>query len=171
MLNGYVEKCKRFDFFYQELGQLISQIGLEVGFKVRLQNLLSMFVTKAIAMERSILTGKDLSEDAQLVMWKNFIVKVVDFIRKYHKTRDLIGMLSSGEDDEGLEEIDMGKLLAILDVNSLTEDAVSVNVLRKNNDCYGVGCMKRWGRLIPALSAVIDSIIDVVGGDHRCCWR
>jgi len=43
-------------------------------------------------------------------------------------------------------------LLAILDVNSLTEDAVSANVLRKNSDCYGVGL---W--LLPSFV------------NHSCC--
>lgn len=27
--------------------------------------------------------------------------------------------------------------------------------------------MKRWGRRIPTMEAVVDSISDVVGGDHR----
>jgi hypothetical protein len=132
-----------------------------------------ILVTKAIAMERSILVGKDLSEDTQLVMWKNFIDKVVDSVRKCHKTRDLIGKLSIGENEDELDvpdvdlfrpesigevnssediDIDMVKLLAILDVNSLTEDSVSANVLRKNNDCYGVGL---W--LLPSFI------------NHSCC--
>ncbi|RYR64834.1 hypothetical protein Ahy_A03g010869 isoform A [Arachis hypogaea] len=130
-----------------------------------------ILVTRAIVMERSILAGKDLSEDAQLAMWKNFIQKVSEFARKCYKTRDLIGMLSIGEDEEELEipdidlfrpenvgnmdsceMIDMEKLLAILDVNSLTEDAVSANVLRKNNDSYGVGL---W--LLPSFI------------NHSCC--
>ncbi|KAL5055194.1 hypothetical protein RYX36_035876 [Vicia faba] len=117
-----------------------------------------ILITKAIAMERSMLTGKGLSEDIQLVMWKNFVDKVVELVRKCHKTRDLIEKLSIGGNEDELDvpdvdlfrpesigemnsrdEIDMVKLLAILDVNSLTEEAVSANVLRKNNDCYGVG--------------------------------
>ncbi|CAL0331231.1 unnamed protein product [Lupinus luteus] len=185
MLNGYVEKCKKFEFL-SRTGSIDLSDWVATGFQGKAPELAEhigaiqirkseisgrgmfatknidagslILVTKAIAMERSILGGKDLSEDAQLVMWKNFIDKVVDFIRKCPKTRDLIGKLSSGEDEEGLEvpdidifrpeslenmesneEIDMGKLFAILDVNSLTEDAVSANVLRKNNDCYGVG--------------------------------
>jgi hypothetical protein len=36
------------------------------------------------------------------------------------------------------------------------------------SEAYGSErCMKRWGRRIPALDAVVDSITDVVGGDHR----
>ncbi|OIV94231.1 hypothetical protein TanjilG_08529 [Lupinus angustifolius] len=198
MLNGYVEKCKKFEFL-SRTGSIDLSDWVASGFQGKAPELAEhigpvqirkseisgrgmfatknidagslILVTKAIAMERSILGGKDLSEDAQLVMWKNFIDKVVDFIRKCPKTRDLIGKLSSGEDEEGLEvpdidifrpeslenmesigEIDMGKLFAILDVNSLTEDAVSANVLRKNNDCYGVGL---W--LLPSFI------------NHSCC--
>ncbi|KAJ1405819.1 Tetratricopeptide-like helical domain superfamily [Sesbania bispinosa] len=197
-LSGYLEKCKKFEFLSRtgsldlsewvsngfpgkapELAEYIGAVqirkseisgrGLFATKNIDAGSLI--LVTKAIAMERSILGGKDLSEDAQLVMWKNFIDKVVDFARKCHKTRDLIGKLSSGENEDELEvpdldlfrpetvgnlqsseEIDMVKLLAILDVNSLTEDAVSANVLRKNNDCYGVGL---W--LLPAFI------------NHSCC--
>ena len=197
-LKGYVEKCKKFEFLARtgsldlsdwvsngfpgkapELAEYIGAVeirkseisgrGMFAAKNIDAGSLI--LVTKAIAMERSILAGKDLSEDAQLAMWKNFIGKVAEFARKCHKTRDLIGRLSSGEDEEGLEvpdiemfrpenvgdmhsceEIDMGKLLAILDVNSLTEDAVSANVLRKNNDFYGVGL---W--LLPSFI------------NHSCC--
>lgn len=198
-LSGYLEKCKKFEFlsrtgsmdlsewvahgFSGKVPELAEHIG---AVQIRKSEISGrglfatknidagslILVTKAIATERSILAGKDLSEDAQLVMWKNFIDKVVDFARKCHKTRDLIGKLSIGENEDGLEvpdvdlfrpenvgnvgtseEIDMVRLLAILDVNSLTEDAVSANVLRKNNnDCYGVGL---W--LLPAFI------------NHSCC--
>ncbi|KAK7251903.1 hypothetical protein RIF29_35506 [Crotalaria pallida] len=198
MVNGYVEKCKKFEFL-SRTGSVDLSDWVGAGFQGKAPELAEhvgaveirkseisgrgmfatknidagslILVTKAIAMERSILGGKDLSEDAQLVMWKNFIDKIVDFIRKCHKTRGLIGKLSSGEDEEGLEvpdidifrpeslennesseEVDMEKLLAILDVNSLNEDAVSANVLRKNNDCYGVGL---W--LLPSFI------------NHSCC--
>jgi hypothetical protein len=183
-LVGYFEKCKKFEFLSRtgnldlsdwvlngfpgkapELAEYIGAVeirkseisGRGVFATKNIDAGSLILVTKAIAMERSILVGKDLSEDTQLVMWKNFIDKVVDFVRKCHKTRDLIGKLSIGENEDELdvpdvdlfrpesigevnssEDIDMVKLLAILDVNSLTEDSVSANVLRKNNDCYGV---------------------------------
>ncbi|QCD82535.1 uncharacterized protein LOC114176992 [Vigna unguiculata] len=133
-----------------------------------------ILVTKAIVMERSIIMGgvQDLSEDAQLAMWKNFIDKVSEYVGKCPRTRGLINRLSSGENEEQLEVpdvglfrpesvekdgevevvVDMVKLVGILDVNSLTEDAVSANVLRRGNDCYGVGL---W--LLPSLI------------NHSCC--
>ena len=121
-----------------------------------------ILVTKAIAMERSIIMGgvQDLCEDAQLAMWKNFIDKVFEVVGKCYKTKGLITRLSCGENQDELEVLDVGlfrpesvekddgdavvgvdmvKLVGILDVNSLTEDAVSANVLTRGNDCYGVG--------------------------------
>lgn len=203
-IDGYFEKCKKFEFLSRtgsldlsdwvlngfsakapELAEFIGAVeirkseisgrGIFVTKNIDAGSLI--LVTKAIAMERSILAGKDLSEDTQLVMWKNFVDKVVDFTRKCHKTRNLICKLSIGENEDSLEvpdvdifrpesvvevnssedidvdiDIDMVRLLAILDVNSLTEDAVSANVLRKNHDCYGVGL---W--LLPSFI------------NHSCC--
>ncbi|XP_054825759.1 methyltransferase FGSG_00040 [Prosopis cineraria] len=204
-LNGCVEKCKRLDFL-SRTGSLDLSDWVSNGFRGKSPELAEyigsveimkseisgrglfatknidagalVLVTKAVAMERSVLGGKDLSEEAQLVMWKNFIDQVSDFVRKCHRTSNLISKLSSGEDEDSLEvpditlfkpgtganknknkqpseneKIDMGKLLAILDVNSLTEDAVSANVLgKKNNDYYGVGL---W--LLPSFI------------NHSCC--
>ncbi|XP_057421829.1 methyltransferase FGSG_00040 [Lotus japonicus] len=198
-LNGYFQKCKKFEFLSRtgsidlsdwvangfpgkapELAEHIGAVEIKKS-EISGRGLFAtknidagslILVTKAIAIERSLLNeGKDLSEDAQLVIWKNFVDKVSEFIRKCHKTRSLIGRLSIGENEDGLEvpdvdlfrpqnvedvesieEIDMVKLLAILDVNSLTEDAVSANILRKQNDCYGVGL---W--LLPAFI------------NHSCC--
>ncbi|KAK4263479.1 hypothetical protein QN277_028878 [Acacia crassicarpa] len=192
-LNGYVEKCKKLDFL-SRTGSLDLSDWVSNGFRGKSPELAEfigsveimkseisgrglfatknidagglVLITKAIAMERSVLGGKDLSEEAQLVMWKNFIDKVTDFVRKCHRTSNLICQLSTGEDEDSLEvpdialfkpgtelknksknnqpseteEIDKGELLAILDVNSLTEDSVSANVLgKKNNEYYGVG--------------------------------
>ena len=200
MLVGFVEKCKKFEFLSRsgtmdlsdwvlsgfpgkapELAEFIGAVEIRKSeisgrgvFATKNVDAGSLIlVTKAVAMERSILGGKDLSEDTQLVMWKNFIDKVVDFVKKCHKIKNLIGKLSIGENEDELDvpdvdlfrpenvgevnssedvEIDMVKLLAVLDVNSLTEDAVSANVLRKNNDCYGVGL---W--LLPSFI------------NHSCC--
>ncbi|KAK6242713.1 hypothetical protein SCA6_008102 [Theobroma cacao] len=117
-----------------------------------------VLVTKAVAIERGILGGEDSGENAQLVMWKNFIDKVKDAVTKCQRTQLLISMLSTGENEEGLEvpemshfrpevesngcskeKLEMDKILSILDVNSLVEEAVSANVLGKNSDFYGVG--------------------------------
>ncbi|XP_028785080.1 uncharacterized protein LOC114740989 [Neltuma alba] len=201
-LNAYVEKCKKLDVL-SRTGALNLSDWVSNGFRGKSPELAEyigsveimkseisgrglfatknidggglVLVTKAIAMERSVLGGKDLSEEAQLVMWKNFIDKVADFVGKCRRTSNLISKLSNGEDEDSLgvpdiglfkpgtemknnqpgatEKIDMGKLLSILDVNSLTEDAVSASVLgKKNNDYYGVGL---W---------ILPSFIN-----HSCC--
>ncbi|KAL5193305.1 hypothetical protein HKD37_20G055545 [Glycine soja] len=127
-----------------------------------------VLVTKAIAMERSIIMGgvQDLCEDAQLAMWKNFIDKVFEVVGKCHKTKGLVTRLSCGENEDELEVLDVGlfrpeSLVGILDVNSLTEDVVSANVLRRGNDCYGVGL---W--LLP--SFVNHSCVP--NGKEVACW-
>ncbi|KAI4314138.1 hypothetical protein L6164_027074 [Bauhinia variegata] len=197
-LNGYVEKSKKMDLLARtgaldlsdwvangfrgkspELAEYVGVVeikkseisgrGLFAAKNIDAGSL--VLVTKAIALERSILAGKDLCEDAQLVMWKNFIDKVADVVRKCLRTRNLISKLSSGEDEHELEVVDislfrpetefqvhssdkmeMDQMLAILDVNSLTEDSVSSNVLGRNKDYYAVGL---W--LLPALI------------NHSCC--
>ncbi|KAF9623698.1 hypothetical protein IFM89_003843 [Coptis chinensis] len=119
-----------------------------------------LLVTKAIATGRGILPepDEDSSETARLVMWKDFVDKVFDASTKCSKTHRLISTLSSGANEESLEVSDirlfrpeaeggffmmekpeMDRILNILDVNSLTEDAISAKVLGKNGDYYGVG--------------------------------
>ncbi|BAT74491.1 hypothetical protein LR48_Vigan01g118400 [Vigna angularis] len=200
-VSGYLERCKSLELL-SKTGCLDLSDWVSNGFRGKLPELAEhigaveirrseisgrglfatknidagslILVTKAIAMERSIIMGgvQDLSEDAQLAMWKNFIDKVFEFVGKCPRTRGLINRLSSGENEEELEvpdvglfrpenvekdgevevDVDMVKLVGILDVNSLTEDAVSANVLRRGNDCYGVGL---W--LLPSLI------------NHSCC--
>ncbi|XP_052199823.1 methyltransferase FGSG_00040 [Diospyros lotus] len=187
-INGYLEKCKKLGFFSRtgafdlsdwvvnrfpgklpELAEYIGAVevkrsemggrGLFAAKSIDCGTLL--LVTKAIATERGILpasVGEGLSEKAQLVMWRNFIDKVVDSATKCNRTRHLICSLSTGEDEDGLEVPDIGlfrpeaeeawfsnervdveRILKILDVNSLVEDAVSGKVLGKNSDYHGVG--------------------------------
>ncbi|KAI3887358.1 hypothetical protein MKX03_002762 [Papaver bracteatum] len=118
-----------------------------------------LFVTKAVATDRGIFLP-ECGEDSKMVMWKDFVEKVVDVASKCRKTYDLICRLSTGEEEEMLQvpEIsvfrpgsdefllsedmkpDVAKILNILDVNSLTEeDGFSAKVLGKNSDYYGVG--------------------------------
>ncbi|CAI9096564.1 OLC1v1032743C1 [Oldenlandia corymbosa var. corymbosa] len=119
-----------------------------------------LLVTKAIATERGILPQDDSSQNAQMVMWKNLVDKVVESARKCSRTRGLISMLSDGEegnDDmdvvpeidlfrpEAEEErfssrdLDVDNILSILDVNSLVEGSISSKVLGKNSYYHGVG--------------------------------
>ncbi|CAL0312230.1 unnamed protein product [Lupinus luteus] len=177
MLNGYVEKCKKFEFL-SRTGSIDLSDWVGSGFQGKAPELAehvgAVQIRKSEISRRGMFAIKNIDAGSLILVTKAIAMErsiLRDFIRKCHKTRDLIGMLSSGEDDEGLEvpdidifrpetsenkdsseEIDMGKLLAILDVNSLTEDAVSVNVSRKNNDCYGVGL---W--LLPSFI------------NHSCC--
>lgn len=187
ILNGYLEKCKRLEFQSrtgsfdlsdwvlngfkgkpQELAEYIGPVQVK-GSEISGRGLFAtknidagtlVLVTKAIAIERGILGGEDSGENAQLVMWKNFIDKVKVAASKCQRTQLLINMLSTGENEEELEvpdmsffrpevekngcsskeeRLDMDNILSILDVNSLVEEAVSAKVLGKNSDFYGVG--------------------------------
>lgn len=184
-LNGYLEKCKKLEFLSKtgafdlsdwvlngyrgkppELAEYIGAVqirksgisgrGLFATKNIDAGTL--VLVTKAIATERGILPSEDSGENAQLVMWKNFIDRVSDSITRCPRTCDLISALSTGEDEDRLEvpdinlfrpeaeenshtneKLDMARILSILDVNSLVEDAVSAKVLGRNSDYYGVG--------------------------------
>ncbi|KZV56960.1 hypothetical protein F511_14968 [Dorcoceras hygrometricum] len=180
LVSGLLEKCKRLDYlsrnggfdisdwvlsgftsktpeFAEYVGAVeiskseISGRGLFATKHVESGTLL--LVTKAIAVDRAIMPP-DSSENAQLVIWKNFIDKVVDSASKCSRIKGLISMLSTGEDEESLgipdigsftdsdissEKLDMERMLSILDVNSILEDAISAKVLGKNVDYQGVG--------------------------------
>ncbi|CAH8253484.1 unnamed protein product [Arabidopsis lyrata] len=120
----------------------------------------SILVTKAVAIERGILGNGESGEKAQLIMWKNFVEEVTESVRKCGRTRRVVSALSTGQDEDNLEipdialfrpdeafetyddskqSLDTEKLLSILDVNSLVEDAVSAKVMGKNKEYYGVG--------------------------------
>ncbi|MCL7036354.1 hypothetical protein MKW94_014973 [Papaver nudicaule] len=183
-LNGYLDTCKKLEYQSRtgvfdlsdwvlngfkdktpELAEYIGPVevkksgisgrGLFSSKNVEAGTLL--FVTKAVATNRGILPECD--EDSKMVMWKDFVEKVVDVATKCRKTYDLICRLSTGEEEEMLQVPDIslfrpdselslsesvkpevGKILNILDVNSLTEeDGISAKVLGKNSDYYGVG--------------------------------
>ncbi|KAK9750746.1 hypothetical protein RND81_02G218600 [Saponaria officinalis] len=190
MLNGLIEKCKKFDYMSKsgnfdvsdwvingfsgkcpELCEFVGCVEIKKS-EISGRGLFStknidvgglILVTKSIAIERCILPnkgfGEGLGENAQLVLWKNFIDKVNESALKCPKTRHLVHTLSIGENEDDLEipdislfkhkslvdnfgnegVVDMDKILSVLDVNSLVEDAVSSKVLGKNRDYYGVG--------------------------------
>ncbi|KAL5553749.1 hypothetical protein UlMin_041150 [Ulmus minor] len=222
-LNGYLEKCKKLEFLsrtgafdlsdwaickYQgkppELAEYIGPIqirksetsgrGLFATKNIDSGSLL--FVTKAIAIERSILGGEELGEDAQLVMWKNFIDEVVNLASKCPRICNLINKLSSGEDEDELdvpdmslfrpeieaksfldEKLDKKRILSILDVNSLVEDAVSAKILGKNKDYYGIGlwilasfinhsCVPNARRLHVGDHVIVHASRDVKAGEE-----
>ncbi|XP_071717464.1 methyltransferase FGSG_00040 [Rutidosis leptorrhynchoides] len=188
-LNGYLEKCKKLEFlsrsgafdfsnwisngFKGKLPELAEYIGAieikksEISGRglVATKNIDSgtlLVVTKAIATERGILpeSNKDDSgKNSQLVMWKNFVDKVVESTSNCQRTRCLISKLSSGENEEALEvpdisyfrpesekdcsysteKIDMNVMLSVLDVNSLVEETFSSKFSGKKGDYHGVG--------------------------------
>ncbi|KAD2804111.1 hypothetical protein E3N88_37488 [Mikania micrantha] len=188
-LNGYLEKCKKLEFLSRsgafdfsnwvlngfkgkipELAEYIGAVeikkseisgrGLVATKNIDYGSLL--LVTKAIATERGILPQsktEDLGENAQMVMWKNFVDKVVESTSNCKRTHALISMLSVGENEESLEvpdisalrpesgqdcsfsneKIDMGVMLNILDVNSLVEETFAAKFSGKKGDYHGVG--------------------------------
>ncbi|KAE8732937.1 ATP/GTP-binding family protein, putative isoform 1 [Hibiscus syriacus] len=155
IVNGYLEKCKKLEF-QSRTGSFDLSDWVLNGFK-GMPPELAEYVGPVVV--KRYLGGQDSAENAQLVMWKNFIDKVKEAVSKCRRTRLLINMLSTGEDEVELEvpdmsifrpdielngcskdqELDMDKILSILDVNSLVEEAVSAKVLGKNSDFYGVG--------------------------------
>ncbi|XP_057949139.1 methyltransferase FGSG_00040 [Malania oleifera] len=187
-LNGYLDRCKKLEFqartgafdlsdwvangFQGKSPELAEYVG---GVQIKKSAISGrglfatktidagtlVLATKAIAIERAILPQEmgDSGNNVQLVMWKNFFDKVTESAAKCHRARHLICVLSTGEDEDGLEvpdislfrpeteesrdfsheKLDRDRILSILDVNSLVEDAVSAKVLGKNSDYYGVG--------------------------------
>ncbi|XP_050203691.1 methyltransferase FGSG_00040 [Mercurialis annua] len=185
MVNGYVEKCKKLEF-QSRTGVLDLSDWVLNGFRGKIPDLAEfigpveirkselsgrglfatknidagtlLLVNKAVAIERGILSSEDSSENAQLVMWKNFVDEVVKCTKRSKRIRFLVSTLSNGEEEddtrvpemslfrpegdeieEANEELDMVKMMSILDVNALVEDSVSAKVLGKNSDFYGVG--------------------------------
>ncbi|PQM35308.1 uncharacterized protein Pyn_39830 [Prunus yedoensis var. nudiflora] len=162
-LNGYLQKCKKLELMSRtgafdlsewvvngfrgkllEPAEYIGAVQIKKS-EIRGRGLFAtknidagtlLLVTKAVATERGILPDQNLDENAQLVI-----------------------TLSSGEDEDELEvpeinlfkpesehiggypneKLDVNRILSILDVNSLIEDAISSKVLGKNSDYYGVG--------------------------------
>ncbi|CAG7864727.1 unnamed protein product [Brassica rapa] len=154
-----------------------------------------ILVTKGVATERGILGSEESGEKAQMVMWKNFVEEVTKSVRRCDRTRRLVSSLSTGEEEEKLEipdislfrpeeasetcgeDLDMEKLLSILDVNSLVEDAVSAKVLGKNKEYYGVGlwtlasfmnhsCLPNARRVHVGDYAVVHASRDIKAGEE-----
>lgn len=185
-LNGYLEKCKKLEFLSRTGGFDVSDWILS-GFRENAPDLAEyvgavdikksdisgrglfatknidsgtlLLVTKAIAIDRAIFP-QDSGENVQLVIWKNFIDKVVNSATKCRRINSLISKLSTGENEDSMEvpkislfrpgaydncsfssekQLDLGEILSILDVNSILEDAISSKVLGRNTDYQGVG--------------------------------
>jgi hypothetical protein len=132
----------------------------------------TLMIAKAVAIGRGVL--QDTADGGEkMVVWKDFVDKVLDATDKCPRTAALIHTLSTGEEqqqedlvvpdmalfregpgnlnlsDEGTdavrekgtrEVLDVDRILRVLDVNCLTEDAPAADVLGKNGivNC-GVG--------------------------------
>ncbi|KAL1194533.1 Histone-lysine N-methyltransferase ASHR1 [Cardamine amara subsp. amara] len=154
-----------------------------------------ILVTKAVAIERGILGNGESGEKAQLIMWKNFIEEVTESVIKCDRTHRVISTLSTGQDEDNLEipeislfrpdeafgdskrNLETEKLLSILDVNSLVEDAVSAKVMGKNKEYYGVGlwtlasfinhsCIPNARRLHVGDYAMVHASRDIKAGEE-----
>ncbi|KAM0936189.1 putative [histone H3]-lysine(4) N-trimethyltransferase chromatin remodeling SET family [Dioscorea sansibarensis] len=125
-----------------------------------------LVITKAVVIGRGILPENDRESGvtARLVLWKDFVDKVLDVGRKCKRTLRLMYTLFNGEDDESelqvpemalfnpnektkmvaMEEeeelfLDVERILKVLDVNCLMEDAECARVLGKKSGYSGVG--------------------------------
>ncbi|KAL6562506.1 hypothetical protein OROGR_003513 [Orobanche gracilis] len=156
-----------------------------------------MLVTKAVAVDRAIMPRAS-DENAHLVIWKRFIDKVVETAKKRSELDFLISNLSSSENEGSLgipeigifrpeadylssgdscEKLDIEKMLSILDVNALLENANSAKVLGKNADYQGVGlwilasfinhsCEPNVRRLHIGDHAIVHASRDVKAGEE-----
>ncbi|KAK6931260.1 SET domain [Dillenia turbinata] len=160
VLSGFKGKVPEFAEYVGPVEIKKSDLGGRGLFSLKNMDMGTIvLVTKAIATERGILPNdEDCNENVQLVMWKNFISKVMESVKRCDHTHHLIRTLSTGEDENGVEvpnislfrpeteetevlneKFDVDKILNILDVNSMVEDSVSSKILGKNSGYYGVG--------------------------------
>ncbi|XP_076952353.1 methyltransferase FGSG_00040-like [Bidens hawaiensis] len=167
VINGFKGKLPELAEYVNSLEIKKSEIsgrGLVAAKNLEMGSLL--LVTKAVATERGILPESKIEdlgengENAQMVMWKSFVDKVVESALKCKRTKFLVSMLSVGENEGSLGvpdinvfgpeleqdfsvldgEIDVGGILSILDVNSLVEETFSSKFSGKNGcEYHGVG--------------------------------
>ncbi|CAL4920966.1 unnamed protein product [Urochloa decumbens] len=130
----------------------------------------TLMMAKAVAIGRGVLQDTDDGGE-KMVVWKDFVDKVLDAAEKCPRTAALIHTLSTGEEQqddlvipemalfrqeagdlnlsdgtsvvrekETQEVLDVDRILKVLDVNCLTEDAPAADVLGNNGvvNC-GVG--------------------------------
>ncbi|KAM0931911.1 hypothetical protein ACQ4PT_000009 [Festuca glaucescens] len=114
----------------------------------------TLMISKAVAIGRGVIP--DVADGGEkMVVWKDFVDKVLDGAEKCPRTASLIYTLSNGEEQEdeldvpdmalfkqepeelgdgvseagGQEALDVDRIMKVLDVNCLTEDAPSANLL------------------------------------------
>ncbi|CAM0871481.1 unnamed protein product [Alopecurus aequalis] len=114
----------------------------------------TLMISKAVAIGRGVIP--DAADGGEkMVVWKDLVDKVLDTAEKFPRTASLIYTLSTGEEQDcelsvpdialfkqepedlgdsvpeagGREALDVDKILKVLDVNCLTEDAPSANLI------------------------------------------
>ena len=157
-LNGFLERCKKlehqsrtgvFDLSdwvvngfrgkFPELAEYIGPVEIRKS-EIRGRGLFatknvdagtSILATKAIDTERCILPdqNEELADNKQLVMWKNFIDKVIESASKCKRLRHLLSVLSIGEDEDVLEVPDVNLFRA----ETEEESALSMGKLDMQN--------------------------------------
>lgn len=118
----------------------------------------ALVITKAAVLGRGIMPKSAGGETARMVMWKDFVDKAINAAKKCGKTRALLCTLSTGDAEGGdlavpkmelfkpdcpadaeSSELDVERILRVLDVNCLTEESVSGKVMGRKKECFGVG--------------------------------
>ncbi|WOL02676.1 hypothetical protein Cni_G11395 [Canna indica] len=163
VLNGFSEKCPDLAEYVGPVEIRRSDNGGRGLFATKsLEAGTPLVVTRAVAIERGILpeSGDVHGESARMVMWKDFVDMILKIADKCSRTLYLIYQLSTGTEqsepqipDAGLfkpdaadelfdresKELDIDRILKILDVNCLTEEEFSSKIQGKQNNYYGVG--------------------------------
>ncbi|KAG6476720.1 methyltransferase FGSG_00040-like [Zingiber officinale] len=122
-----------------------------------------LVVTRAVVAGRGILpeSAGGHGDSARMLLWKDFVEKVLDVAEKCSRTLNLIYQLSPGTDQGDLEvpdialfkpdaveqllalppasRPDVDRILKVLDVNCLSEEAFSTKIDGKQSNYIGIG--------------------------------
>ncbi|KAI3907642.1 hypothetical protein MKW98_016286 [Papaver atlanticum] len=121
MINGFLDRCKKLEYqsrtgvfdlsdwvlngFSKDQNPDLAEFIGPVEIKKSKVSGRGLFTTKNIEAGRIFLP--ECGEDSKMVMWKDFVEKVVDVATKCRKTYDLICRLSTGEEEEVLQVPDI----------------------------------------------------------------
>ncbi|RZS24909.1 hypothetical protein BHM03_00058038 [Ensete ventricosum] len=163
ILNGFSEKCPDLAEYIGPVEIRRSTNGGRGLFATKnVEAGTPLVVTRAVVVRRGILpeSSDRHGESARMVMWKDFIDKILDVAEKCSRTLCLIYHLSAateqGELDvpdiglfkpEAAEELfvlkskkpDVGRILKVLDVNCLREEGFSAGIHGNHSNYVGVG--------------------------------
>ncbi|VAI09294.1 unnamed protein product [Triticum turgidum subsp. durum] len=157
VLAGFSGKCPDLAEFVGPVEVRLSAHGGRGVFAVKgVEAGATLMISKAVATGRGVIPDA-ADSDEKMVVWKDFVDKVLDAAEKCRRTASLIYALSAGEEQEdelavpdmalfkpesedlsdgvpeaGIgtrEALDVDRVMKVLDVNCLTEDAPSANLL------------------------------------------